>query len=278
LKIQVVLTVNESKKLIARAVVSLPEIKKALKKGKILLKGGTTVSAIAEELVGVPLRISGRISKRGTVTSQNVSGIHPHSILVEKGNIKNIDDSISEEVKYFGKGDIIIISGNALDLHKNVGIMVGSTSGGNPGLAISGMLSEGAKVIIPIGLEKLIPGTISNASTTAGRKNIDLSFGMAVGLIPICGKIITEVDAVEILAKVNCTIIGKGGIMGAEGSVVMIIEGVNNEINKILEIIEEIKMANISGQKESLEECKRGNPKCKEHFACIYLKDNYNKS
>jgi 6-phosphogluconate dehydrogenase len=111
-----------------------------------LLKGGTTVSVIAEELVEIPLRICGRISKRGIVTSQIVSGKHPHSILVEKGKLKNIDDSVVEVVKNFRRGDIIIISGNAQDSQKNVGLMARSVSGGNPGIAVSGMLTEGAEV------------------------------------------------------------------------------------------------------------------------------------
>jgi len=272
MKVQIALTVNESKRMIAKAVVSLPEIKNALEKGKILLKGGTTVSTIAEELVRIPLRISGRISKRGTVTSQIVSGKYPHSILVEKGKVKNIDDDIVEVVKDFGGRDVIIISGNALDSQKNVGIMAGSVSGGNPGIAISGMLSEGAKVIIPIGLEKLIPGTIREASIIAGRKDLDLSYGMAVGLIPLYGKVVTEKDAVEILAEVNCTVIGKGGILGAEGSTVMVVEGLDKEAKKILKVIKEVKGTDISGQKESLEECKRGNLSCKNHLACIYLR------
>ncbi|MDP2959784.1 MAG: hypothetical protein Q8N71_00035 [candidate division Zixibacteria bacterium] len=271
MKVQIALTVNESKRIIAKAVVSLPEIKNALEEGKILLKGGTTVSAIAEELVGIPLRICGRISKRGTVSSQIISVKHPHSILLEKGKIKNIDDNIVEVVKNLGRGDIIIISGNALDSQKNVGMMAGSVSGGNPGIAVSGMLSEGAEVIIPIGLEKLILGTIRDASIIAGRKDVDVSYGMAVGLIPLCGKVITEKDAVEILVKVNCTVIGKGGILGAEGSTVMVVEGLDKEVKKILKVIKEVKGADISGQKESLEECKRGNLSCKNHLACIYL-------
>jgi hypothetical protein len=52
MKGQVSLTVSESKRLIAKAVVSLPEVQEALEKGRILLKGGTTVSAICEEMVG----------------------------------------------------------------------------------------------------------------------------------------------------------------------------------------------------------------------------------
>jgi len=39
MKIQIALTVNESKRMIAKAVVFLPEIKNALEKGKILLIG-----------------------------------------------------------------------------------------------------------------------------------------------------------------------------------------------------------------------------------------------
>jgi hypothetical protein len=57
-----------------------------------------------------------------------------------------------------------------------------------------------------------------NESNIAGRKDVDVSCGMAVGLIPLYGKVITEKDAVEILAKSNCKVIGKGGILGAEGS------------------------------------------------------------
>jgi len=271
MKAQITLTVNESKRLIAKAIISLPEVQKAFDKGKILLKGGTTVSAIAEELVDIPLRISGRISKRGTMSSQVISKKHPHSILIEKRNVENIDDNIIEVVKNLGRGDIIIISGNALDSNNNVGMMAGSVLGGNPGIAISGMLSEGAEVIIPIGLEKLIPGTIKDASITAGRKDIDVSYGMAVGLIPLYGKVITEKDALEILAKLNCTVIGKGGILGAEGSTILIVEGLDKEIKKILKVIKEVKGADISGQKESLGECSRGDLSCKNHIACIYL-------
>jgi len=77
---------------------------------------------------------------------------------------------------------------------------------------------------------------------------------MAVGLIPLYGKVVTEKDAIEILAKLNCTVIGKGGILGAEGSTVIVVEGQEKEVEKILKVAEEVRGANISGQKESLEE------------------------
>ena len=60
-KVQVTLTGNEGKRLIAKAAVRMPEIQERLEKNKILLCGGTTVSALSEELGFGPLRISGRI-------------------------------------------------------------------------------------------------------------------------------------------------------------------------------------------------------------------------
>ncbi len=45
MKAQITLTVNESKRLMAKAIISLPEVKDASEKGNILLKGGTTVSS-----------------------------------------------------------------------------------------------------------------------------------------------------------------------------------------------------------------------------------------
>ncbi|MEW6723349.1 MAG: hypothetical protein AB1331_00295 [Bacillota bacterium] len=50
--IQVTITVPEGKRLIARAICRLPEVTQAYAAGRILLKGGTTVSAVSEELAG----------------------------------------------------------------------------------------------------------------------------------------------------------------------------------------------------------------------------------
>ncbi|MFQ6074799.1 MAG: hypothetical protein ACE5Z5_01510 [Candidatus Bathyarchaeia archaeon] len=65
MKAQVTLTVPESKLLIAKAIASLPEVQNAVKEGRVLLKGGTTVSALSEILAKTPLRISGRVTHDG---------------------------------------------------------------------------------------------------------------------------------------------------------------------------------------------------------------------
>jgi hypothetical protein len=270
MRAQIALSVSEAKRLIARAVVLRPEVKRAMEQARILLKGGTTVSAVSEELIGTPLRISGRISPRGTVATRATESKHPHSVLIERGQARDIDDEIVEVVRELGADDVIVISGNALDIHGDAAMMAGSVAGGNPGVALSAMLTEGAKVIIPIGLEKLIPGRIADAVRAAGRKGVDRSYGMATGLVPLYGEVITEREAIQLLADVSCEVIGRGGIMGGEGATVMVVEGTAEEVDKVWRHAEAVKGTGVSGAEESLPECEGGNERCRLHLACIY--------
>jgi hypothetical protein len=272
LRAQFTLTVPEAKRLIARAVAALPEVRSAMAAGRVLLKGGTTVSAVAEELVGTALRICGRISPRGTLTqAEDVVG--PHSVLVAGGEVRGIDADIVEVARSLGPADVVIIGANALDVHGTAAMMAGSASGGLPGEAMSGFLAEGARVVIPVGLEKLIPGSISHAVAAAGRKSVDFSLGMGVGLIPIHGRVVTEQHAAEILAHVEATVIGRGGIMGAEGATVMAVEGERDEVERLFALVRSIKGAVLSGIAESLEECRGATPRCRDHLACVYRRE-----
>jgi hypothetical protein len=109
MEVQISLTVSEAKRLIAKAVISLPEVKEALKNGRVILKGGTTVSAICEEMLGMPLRISGRITGRGTVTAKSLSREYAHSVLVEEGRVSNIDETIVEVAQGLARNDVVIM-------------------------------------------------------------------------------------------------------------------------------------------------------------------------
>jgi hypothetical protein len=80
-------------------------VKKAFRHGKILLKGETTVSAICEELGGKPLRISGRVTPRGTKSSKEMKEV---CVIIEKGSLRNIDGEVEQGVSTLKKGDIII--------------------------------------------------------------------------------------------------------------------------------------------------------------------------
>ena len=271
MRAQVTLTVNESKRIIAKGVANLPYVQKALRSGKIFLKGGTTISAVCEELVGQPLRISGRIVPQGTKAPKNYSA-SLHCALIEHGKLLDVAESLEQTVESLDAEDVAIIGANAIDAFGNAALMYGRVLGGKPGRIISGLMAEIRNVIIAAGLEKLVSGAITDIISKTGRKGINLSMGMAVGLTPVVGRIITEKEAIPLLGNVNCVVIGKGGILGAEGATTMIVEGDKEEVEKIFQIILSVKGAEVSGVPESLLECTPPNEECKLHWSCIYKK------
>ena len=270
MKAQVTVTPSEGKRLIAKAIAALPEVRAALASGRVLLKGGTTVSAVAEELCGCPLRISGRVSPLGTKASGSTTKEAPHSLLVERGQMRNVDDVLEETVERMVEGDVAVVGANAIDVYGNAALMAGAPLGGPPGRVLSGLLAQGVEVIIAAGLEKLIPGRIEDAVRAAGRAGTRVAMGMAVGLMPICGRLITEREAIPILAPVSCTVIGAGGILGAEGSVTLVLDGEREAVLRAFDLVRALKGATLSGVEDSLVECAPGSTACKTHLCCVY--------
>ena len=113
------------------------DIKKAYHHGKILLKGGTTVSAICEEFCERPLRISGRVTPKGTKSSKGIEEVW-HCSMIEKGSLRNIDGQVDQAVSTLKKGDVVILGANAFDNYGNAAMMIGRASGGGPGRAWCG--------------------------------------------------------------------------------------------------------------------------------------------
>jgi len=281
IKVQVSVTPNEAKRLIAKAISQTPVVCAALKNGKILLKGGTTVSALAEELVATKLRISGRITQQGTKTANNRVGFH--RVLLENGQVKSLDsDAALEEVAVqMGKNDVLITGANALDVNRRVAIMVGRPLGGPAGKILPGLMARGVTTIIAVGWEKLIPCPLEEALSAAGRETTDLAMGMSVGLVPLWGTVVTETDAVSMLTGVKATVIGTGGIMGGEGSTTFIIEGNPSQVKEAWEIVHSVKGAEVSGVPETLTECNAKSLECANyltvgdsriaaHRACVF--------
>lgn len=281
-KIQITLTVEESKELIARSILFHPSYKHSQKKGSVLLKGGTTVSRISENLLGFPLRICGRITERGTVSLCKSSSA-PHSVLINNNSWENIDDDIIAKTASLGTDDLIICSANAFDNNGRAALMAGSVGGGNIGKSLSSWYTEGVKILIPVGIEKMIPGDLNETISKTSRKGIDFSNGMSVGLMPIIGEIFTEVEAFKLLGNVDVYVIGAGGLYEAKGSSVFQIEGKVEDIDKIISFVKGIKnsIIDVSGETLSLMECTFPSERCRNHLGCSYkagkLKDSKSK-
>jgi hypothetical protein len=251
---------------------------------------------VAEELVGLPLGISGRVSSKGAMGAEDkTKGIY--RLIIDHGKVSSYAPDVKEylgpsdvaaQTEMFpqlGRNDVIITGANALDSQKKAGVWVGGATL-SPGHLLPGFRAQGVKIIIAVGWEKLIPASIDEAATVSGRDNIDLSMGMPVGVIPLTGTVVTETDAISILAKVNCTVIGAGGIIGGEGSTTFVMEGSPEEIQKAWEAIRSVKGMPLSGQAETLIECQEEGEICKgvilrdgkpvpKHHSCIYREKDF---
>lgn len=266
---QITITVPQAKQLIALAVLELPEVQAALNQGKVILKSGTTISGIAIKLGVPPMRLGGRITPDGTRAAKNRVDA-PFIVVVENGSWRAVDQSLTSELVASGPNDVFITGANAIDTHGVAGLLAGIEGGSTAGKAIGTLWSEGITTIVAAGLEKLIPGSIVDACKAAGRKRVEKSMGMAVGLLPIFGKVITEKQAVEILTGVTATVIAAGGLFGAEGATTLIIEGTNEQVNMAFSLLEKSKEYSLTCAPESLPSCSMGGSSCALHLGCIY--------
>ena len=214
--IQFTLTVNEGKWLIAHAIACMPQVRSAMEEGRVVFKAGTTVSCVSQLMLDQPLRICGRITPRGTVSSRE-DGPAAHSLLYDHGRLENLDNRVEAALLDLGPGDVVITGANLIDSQGDAAMLAGSPGGGSCGRAISALTSEGFEVIVAAGLEKLSPVPVRKALLESRRQGVDSSRGMACGLVPVYGKIVTELEAVALLADVDVCLIARGGIGGAEG-------------------------------------------------------------
>lgn len=266
---QITITIPQAKKLIALAVLELPEVKAARTHGKVILKAGTTVAGIAAKLGVPPLRLGGRITPDGARAAKSPVDA-PFIVVVENGAWRAVDQSLPAELQASGPNDLFITGANAIDTQGVAGLLAGIEGGSTAGKALGSLWSEGITTIIATGLEKLIPGSIFAACKAAGRKRVEKSMGMAVGLLPIFGKIITEKEAIELLTGVTATVIAAGGLFGAEGATTLIIEGTTEQVNMAFSLLENSKDCPVHCAPESLDSCKIGGPSCASHLGCIY--------
>ena len=256
---------TESRRLIAKAVVEMEEIKTAKKKAYIVITGGTTNGYIAQELAGADIKpeefTAGTVTHRlMCVTDLPPKRKLPFPIILYKG--KRVDKTIPEVFKDFHVETVLIKGGNCIDSQGNVGVVSAGFDGGTVGATIGTVVSQGLKYIVAIGLEKLVP-SVDQAASVAGAKSIDYSIGADFGIFKLPNAVVvTEIEALKILAGVNATHIGSGGIGDAAGAVSLIIEGEEGHVKNAIGIVESIKGEPVlPGFKGTCETCL---------YACVY--------
>lgn len=232
-KVQVTLTGNESKRLIAKAAVLHPEVRGRLDNGhKLLLAGGTTVSALAEELGFGPMRISGRIDAQGTRSAQSITQA-PHNLLIQKGRAINADKTIQAIVEELSSDDLIITGANAIDPSGRAALAFAALGGGSRGYALHSAYMQGIPMLVLSGLNKLIPD-LGVAMAYSGRSGVEYSMGAAIGLYNIFGPVVTEIKSFELLFNVQAVVIAGSGIGSGEGIVAAVMSTADTQLMTIM--------------------------------------------
>lgn len=245
MKVQLTLTPAEGKRLIAKAVSSMENVQLAYKEGTVVIATSTTTGYIVEELLGKEIPNKGMFTA-GVVTKEGCSitvpeGRYSHHVLVH-GELKEC--STAELVPYLAKmgpDDVFIKGANAIDLFGQAGILLHGSGGGTIGTAWGHIVSNGIQCIIPVGLEKLVPINLSEATMKMGANLIDKAMGWPCGMMVIQGQIITEMEAFNQLFGLEAIPVAGGGIDGAEGCKVFIIDGSNEEVEEAYKLVMEIK-------------------------------------
>ena len=243
-----VFTPAESKRLIAKAVAGLEEVKRAKESGKMLIGHGSTNVYVVEEVLGKErarglwrpeVYISGAVL-RGTLCN-TLGEEKPPILVLNRGVIEPPAATMDELLSDFGRDSIFIKGANCVDAEGNAAVFVAHQSGGTIGWAIGTILARGIRLIVPVGLEKMV-ASVPKAVTLCGQQTFDYCQGLRVGLIPLSGaKVITEITALKNLAGVDAFHVASGGSSGSEGAVTLVAEGEKAVVQKAIGIVESIK-------------------------------------
>lgn len=220
---QFLLTVAAGKRLIAKAVAQLGPVKRALADGTVVVLGGSTNGYVAQELLRVTGAEGGssfdmRGFYRGVTVAPGCRApagapAFAGDLVFEKGRAvrgKTIFD-VADGLK---EGDVVIKGANAVDAgRKLAGILIGHPQIGTSGPILQAAVGRRVELILPVGLEKRVWGDLAQLAAKLNAANAS-----GPRMLPVTGRIVTELEAVQTLAGCSAELVAAGGIYGAEGS------------------------------------------------------------
>jgi hypothetical protein len=260
---QVILTPAESKKLIAVAIANLDLVKRVAREGMVVMHPSSSTYFLFEELTGTKPAtdywVCGAVTPRGNCVEKGMLiGDHTPSAenyvpgdlrglwAIKDGNVL-LEAPLSELLAQMTEKGVYIKGVNALDPQGNVGILIGEpVKGGALGVVLSAWRKKKFSIVYPVGLEKLIPGSIIQAARQAKRTQYEYGMGLPAGLFPCPeGRVVTEIDAIAILSGAKAVPIASGGLGGAEGATTLIITGTPERVKKAIDFVEKSKGARL---------------------------------
>ena len=244
---QFVLTPAAAKRLIGLALAVHPAVQAALRSNTLVIIAGTTNGYAAEEILktlGLEEGFSRKRFFRGIVLSPGRTtelgrlpdeSDFPGDVVIVKGvwqkgkTIFDVADSLKE-------GDVILKGANALDpVRHQAAVLIGHPRGGTVGAALQAAVGRRVQLILPVGLEKRIPGDLMELAV-----RLNAPDGLGPRLLPVPGEVFTEIEALRLLCGAEAEMMAAGGVGGAEGAVWLALQGSPEQMEKAEELMKEI--------------------------------------
>jgi hypothetical protein len=153
---------------------------------------------------------------------------------------ERLQTSVIDAAEQMGPGDVFIKGANALNYERGqAAVLIGHATGGTVGATLGRIVARRIQLVSPVGLEKSVPVDLA---ATAQRVNLaDDEKNYVPCFWPLIGHIFTEIEALEVLCGVQTTLIAAGGVAGAEGSVRLLLEGMDEDVEAATELVKSIK-------------------------------------
>jgi hypothetical protein len=232
------LTVSESKRLIAKGVAAKDTVRRALAHGVVAVLPGTTNGYVIEELTGEPFDKPRYVAGRtlpSAFAGEKPTNTSP-GLVIRQG--ERLPVKAEEAVAEMGAGDVLIKGVNALNYERRqAGVLIGHPTGGNVGVALGTVVARRIHYLLPVGLEKSVPGDLHETAALINRD----SEGKGPTLWVVPGDIFTEIEAIATLTGARAVPAGAGGIGGAEGAVWLAIFGDTDALGRTEELIDSVR-------------------------------------
>ncbi len=230
---QFMVTPAAGKRLIAKAVAANPAVIAALQNGTVVIVAGTTNGYVAEEVLGslglgdgfsrrrffrgITLPPSHRTTEAGRLRDESA---FPGDVIIVQGQWQK-GKEIFDVVDDLKEGDVIVKGANAVDLaSRTAAIYIGHPKAGTIGVALPAVAGRRVRLVLPVGLEKRVTGDLAGLAV---RLNTPGAHGPR--LLPVCGDLVTELDAIASLTGAKAELVAAGGVGGAEGSCWLAVDG-----------------------------------------------------
>jgi hypothetical protein len=242
------LTPAAGKRLIAKALVVHPWVTEALRSGRVVIVAGTTNGYVAEEIltqIGQAVGFQRRHFFRGITLPPSLiaamgsrppdGGRFPGDVVIDKGVWKRAK-TLFDIAPELGAADLILKGANALDLATGQAASFTDFSDGGPsGTILPAVFGRRVRLLVPVGLEKRVAGGLHDLDQRLASPE-----AKGLRLCPLPGKAFTEIDALALLTGARTTLVGAGGVAGAEGAIWLAVEAADDQLAQVDALIRKI--------------------------------------